>query len=247
MTTHAHHLGDVPRPMPIRQVGVVGGGTMGSGILVAFLDAGVERATMVEVNQAALDKSLGMVKAIYASRVRRGQMTAEQAAAVGEWRGPYKKVVGGSLTLVIHAESNPSPKTKTSTAPRVRGALALEDLKDADLVVEAVFEDMALKKGAFLVCVCTFGVDPKVQSARRVTSAPYIQKIQIQTDRRLRPPRPGLQARGHPRVQHLHALHRRDRRRHGPPGPGAGDALLQPGSYNEIRQVLGTFRVGIDN
>jgi hypothetical protein len=92
-TTHAHHLGDVPKPMPIRRVGVVGGGTMGSGILVAFLDAGVEAATMVEVNEAALEKSLGLVKAIYASRVRRGQMTAEQAAAIGacvgglSWRG----------------------------------------------------------------------------------------------------------------------------------------------------------------
>lgn len=33
-------------------------------------------------------------------------------------------------------------------APRVRGTLAMEDLRDADMVVEAVFEDMALKKGA---------------------------------------------------------------------------------------------------
>lgn len=41
--------------------------------------------------------------------------------------------------------------TKTiRTAPRVKGTLALEDLKDADLVVEAVFEDMDLKRGAFL-------------------------------------------------------------------------------------------------
>lgn len=83
MTTHAHHLADVPKSMPIRRVGVIGGGTMGSGILVAFLDAGVERATLVEVNQTALDKSMDIIKGIYASRVRRGQMTAEQAAAVG--------------------------------------------------------------------------------------------------------------------------------------------------------------------
>ncbi len=104
-TTHAHHLGDVPDPMPIRRVGVIGGGTMGSGILVAFLDAGVERATLVEVSQAALDKSMGIVRAIYASRVRRGQMTAEQAAAVGAWawwRGiRYGLVFEGCHDLLI--------------------------------------------------------------------------------------------------------------------------------------------------
>lgn len=52
-----------------------------------------------------------------------------------------------------------STRSYLRTAPRVRGTLALEDLKEADLVVEAVFEDMALKKGAgVLFCVRNFRV-----------------------------------------------------------------------------------------
>eukprot|EP00624_Nannochloropsis_granulata_P001558 evm.model.NODE_17712_length_11926_cov_30.118900.3 len=112
-----HHLdlaGSVPT---MKHVGVVGGGTMGAGIAVAFLDAGV-RVTLVEVQPEALARAHEVVQGIISSRVRRGQMTPVQAAAL-------------------------------ATSGRFQGTLCLQDLGECDMVVEAVYEDMALKKDIF--------------------------------------------------------------------------------------------------
>ncbi len=116
MSAQNHHL-EVEDPLPMRHVGVVGGGTMGAGIAVAFMDAGA-RVTLVEVKADALARAHDVVKGIYASRVRRGQMTQAQAEAL-------------------------------ATAGRFQGSLSLQDLADTDMVVEAVFEDMQLKKDIF--------------------------------------------------------------------------------------------------
>lgn len=114
-----HHLGlrGDESLVEIRHVGVVGGGTMGAGIAIAFLDAGA-RVTLVEVTTEALARAHEVVQGIVASRVRRGLMSAAQAAVWASQR-------------------------------RFQGTLSLGDLSETDLVVEAVFEDMALKKDIF--------------------------------------------------------------------------------------------------
>jgi len=113
-----NHHQDLAEGLPkMKHVGVVGGGTMGAGIAVAFLDAGV-RVTLVEVKTEALARAHEVVQGIITSRVRRGQMTAVQAASL-------------------------------AASGRFQGSLMLRALGGCDIVVEAVFEDMALKNDIF--------------------------------------------------------------------------------------------------
>src|SRR5581483_5970520 len=111
-------IADVPPDTPvraIRSIGIVGAGTMGSGIAMNFLNAGLP-GTLVEVNQAALEKGLAAIRANYASTVKKGRLTETDL----EQR----------LALL-----------KTS--------VAYADLQNADLVIEAVFEDLGVKEGVF--------------------------------------------------------------------------------------------------
>ncbi|HUD92690.1 3-hydroxyacyl-CoA dehydrogenase NAD-binding domain-containing protein [Sphingobium sp.] len=101
---------------PVRTVAVIGGGTMGSGIAAAFLDAGF-LVTMVEMNQEALDHGAATAKSIFTSRAERGKLTQENADA---------------------------RCAALSTSLDLASAVA-----DADLVVEAVFENMVVKKQLF--------------------------------------------------------------------------------------------------
>jgi len=100
---------------PVAKVAVIGGGTMGSGIATAFLDAGIP-VTMVETSQEALDRGAASTKGVFTSRAARGKLTQEKAEA---------RIAGLSTTLDLSA------------------------LADVDLVVEAVFEDMGVKKDLF--------------------------------------------------------------------------------------------------
>ncbi len=102
-------------PGPLDAAGVVGGGTMGAGIAVAFLDAGIP-VTLLERDQAALDRGLSVVAGTLDASVKRGRLTAADRAA--RW---------ANLT----------------------GTLAAADLGSADVVVEAVFEDLAVKRAVF--------------------------------------------------------------------------------------------------
>jgi len=100
------------QPPAIRRVAVVGAGTMGSGIALAFADAGLE--VLVNDNDpSALNRSRESVQSAYASSVKRGRITQ----SVADER--------------IH---------------RIKSNPALADVADADLVIEAVFEDIELKK-----------------------------------------------------------------------------------------------------
>jgi 3-hydroxyacyl-CoA dehydrogenase len=102
-------------PRNIRHVGVVGGGTMGAGIAVSVLDAGLA-VTMIERDDASLARGRANVEKVYDGMVAKGRMTLEAKAAVmARWSG--------------------------STAYDALGA--------ADLVIEAVFEDMEVKKAVF--------------------------------------------------------------------------------------------------
>ena len=103
------------KPRPIEEVGVVGGGTMGAGIAVAMLDAGL-RVTMVERDDKALALGIGRVEKVYNGLIAKGRMSTEDKALVME---------------------------------RFTGATDYRALAQADLVVEAVFEDMGIKHAVF--------------------------------------------------------------------------------------------------
>lgn len=100
---------------PIRTAAVVGAGTMGSGIAMCFLDAGIP-VRLVEANREALDRGVARIRETYEGRVSRGKLPAEERDR--------------RLALL------------TPT-------LEYEQLGDADIVIEAVYEDMAVKEEVF--------------------------------------------------------------------------------------------------
>lgn len=103
------------QPLPIRKVGIIGAGTMGGGIAMNFLSAGYD-VTMVEREQEALDRGVGIIRKNYDATARKGRMTPEQVEAAM-----------GHLTI----------------------SLDYADFADCDLVIEAVFELMDIKKDVF--------------------------------------------------------------------------------------------------
>ena len=109
----------------VNKVGVIGAGTMGSGIAMNFANAGMQ-VVLLEVNDEALDKGLGIIDRNYAGGVKRGKMSEEQALACRE---------------------------------RITGVTDYGSLSDADLVIEAVFENLELKQEIFakLDTVCRQG------------------------------------------------------------------------------------------
>jgi 3-hydroxyacyl-CoA dehydrogenase len=109
---------DIPAETPkldIRKVGIIGAGTMGGGIAMNFVNAGIP-VILVESQQAFLDRGLGTIKKNYDITAAKGKMSTED--------------VDRRMGLIT-------------------GTLAMEDLADVDLVIEAVFENMDLKKEIF--------------------------------------------------------------------------------------------------
>jgi 3-hydroxyacyl-CoA dehydrogenase len=103
------------RARPVAAVGILGAGTMGSGIAVAFLDAGLP-VTLIEADQAALDRGLERIRGIYERAVQSGRMTSEEVE---------------------------------QRLDALRPTLDRKELAAADLIIEAVFEDMAIKQSVF--------------------------------------------------------------------------------------------------
>jgi 3-hydroxyacyl-CoA dehydrogenase len=62
---------------PIRKVGIVGAGTMGGGIAMNFLNAGIPVA-MVEMKPEALERGLGVIRGNYEATARKGRLKPEQ-------------------------------------------------------------------------------------------------------------------------------------------------------------------------
>ncbi len=112
-------------PRPIAQLGVIGGGTMGAGIAVAALDAGLP-VVMIERDATTLARGRAQVEAIYHGRVAKGRLAA-----------------------ALQAER----------LARFTGDTDYAALAHADLVIEAVFEEMAIKQHVFaeLTRVCKPG------------------------------------------------------------------------------------------
>ncbi|MFY3135371.1 3-hydroxyacyl-CoA dehydrogenase NAD-binding domain-containing protein [Achromobacter xylosoxidans] len=103
------------KPRRLDSVGVIGGGTMGAGIAVAVLDAGLP-VVMVEQDDAALARGRQRVEHVYDLLVGKGRMTADERAA---------------------------------RLARLTGATDYAALGEADLIIEAVFEDMDVKLAVF--------------------------------------------------------------------------------------------------
>ena len=114
----ASKIPDVPEGTPVRQVaavGIIGAGTMGGGIAMNFLNAGIP-VTILETTQEALDRGVGVIRKNYEGQVKKGKL--DQAACEAR------------LALL------------TPT-------LSYEALREADLIIEAVFEEMGVKEAVF--------------------------------------------------------------------------------------------------
>ncbi|SPB18909.1 3-hydroxyacyl-CoA dehydrogenase [Caballeronia novacaledonica] len=103
------------QPRALDRIGVIGGGTMGAGIAVALLDAGLS-VTMIERDDASLERGRAHVEKVYDGLIEKGRITQE---------------------------------IKARALQRFDGDTTYDALADADLVIEAVFEDMAVKKAVF--------------------------------------------------------------------------------------------------
>lgn len=114
----ASKVPDVPADTPTRTIAsaaIVGAGTMGGGIALAFANAGIP-VIVLETQQAALDKGLATIRKNVENTVAKGKLAPEKAAA--------------RLALVT-------------------GTLDYAAVSQADIVIEAVFEDMAVKETVF--------------------------------------------------------------------------------------------------
>ena len=100
---------------PIRHVGVIGAGTMGGGISMNFLQAGIP-VTIVEAAQENLDRGMGVIRKNYDASAAKGRFKPEQVESFM-----------GALTPTLN----------------------LEDLADCDLIIEAIYESMDVKKETF--------------------------------------------------------------------------------------------------
>ena len=101
--------------LPIKKVGVIGAGTMGGGIAMNFVNAGIP-VVIMEMKQEALDHGLGVVRKNYDATAAKGRLTPED--------------VQKRMALLT-------------------GTLKMEELGDCDLIIEAVFERMDVKKDVF--------------------------------------------------------------------------------------------------
>jgi 3-hydroxyacyl-CoA dehydrogenase len=121
----ARRIPDLPsgtKALPIRSAAIVGAGTMGGGIAMNFANAGIP-VQLLELNQEAVARGLGLIQKNYAASVKRGSLT--------------ESAMAHALSLIT-------------------GVTEYEAVGGADIVIEAVFEDMQVKKDVFtrLDAVC---------------------------------------------------------------------------------------------
>ena len=109
---------DVPKETEvysIKEIGIIGAGTMGGGIAMNFANAGLP-VTLVERNQELLDKGIGIIRKNYENTANKGRISIED--------------VENRMSLI-------------------NGQISMESLSTKDLIIEAVFENMDLKKEIF--------------------------------------------------------------------------------------------------
>ncbi len=89
--------------LPVRNVGIVGAGTMGGGIAMTFLNAGIP-VLLKEAGQAALDRGLATIQKNYANSVKRGRFTRQQVDERMKLLTPVLTYDGfGDVDLAIEA------------------------------------------------------------------------------------------------------------------------------------------------
>lgn len=109
---------DIPssaKARPIARGAIIGAGTMGGGIAIAFANAGIP-VTVLDTSREALDRGMKGIATTYDSMIQRGRLTED---------------------------------AKARRMALIRGALDYEALAEADVVIEAVFEDLSLKRKIF--------------------------------------------------------------------------------------------------
>ncbi len=114
----ASKIPDVPEDTPqrkIEKIAVIGAGTMGGGISMNFLNAGIP-VTILEMKQEALDRGVGVMRGNYEAQVKKGKLKQDK---LDQRMGLLKTTVD------------------------------YNDIKDADLVIEAVFEEIGVKEAVF--------------------------------------------------------------------------------------------------
>jgi 3-hydroxyacyl-CoA dehydrogenase len=114
----ASKIPDVPADTPVRSIksaAVIGAGTMGGGIAMNFVNAGIP-VMLLETKQEALDKGIATIRKNYENTMKKGKLTQEK----------FDQRVG-----------------------MISGTLNYADIGQADIVVEAVFEDMGVKETVF--------------------------------------------------------------------------------------------------
>src|SRR5688572_17833808 len=114
----ASKIADVPddtKQREIKQVGVIGAGTMGGGISMNFLNAGIP-VTILEMKQEALDRGIATIRKNYEGQVKKGKLKQDK----------YDQRMG-----------------------LLKTTLSYEEIGQADLVIEAVFEEMGVKEAVF--------------------------------------------------------------------------------------------------
>ena len=99
----AARVPEAVQPRPVRRVGVVGGGTMGAGIAVALLDAGLP-VTMVERDAAGVAQGQARVQRVYDDLVRTGRLSPEQRSSrLGQFDTAVDNAALSHVELVIEA------------------------------------------------------------------------------------------------------------------------------------------------
>ncbi|MFN0085325.1 MAG: 3-hydroxyacyl-CoA dehydrogenase family protein [Blastocatellia bacterium] len=101
--------------MPVKKIGVLGAGLMGSGIAQVAAASGYE-VTLVEVSDELIKKGIGGIDKSLGRFAEKGAITAEQKAAA---------------------------------MARLRGTTRIEDLADADLIIEAIIENLQIKRETY--------------------------------------------------------------------------------------------------
>ncbi|QEH80099.1 3-hydroxyacyl-CoA dehydrogenase [Sphingomonas sp. C8-2] len=102
-------------PLPIETVGVIGAGTMGAGIAMAFLSKGL-RVVLLETSAEALDRGLAHIRQTFETGVAKGRMVQDDC---------------------------------DQALARLSTALDYAALGSCDLIIEAVFELMTVKREVF--------------------------------------------------------------------------------------------------
>ena len=114
----ASKIADVPADTPqrsIQSIAIIGAGTMGGGIAMNFLNAGLP-VKMLEMKQDALDRGIATIRKNYEAQVKKGKLKQDK----------YEQRMNLLSTT-----------------------LSYDDLKSADMVIEAVFEEMGVKEKVF--------------------------------------------------------------------------------------------------